>query len=416
MGNKSSTESEVVFDPKAKWQFEKLSKKYHTFLSGFSDTDLISSDSVVDFIISEGGVFTSVHSVALKSMLLSLGFFKSVSVTTKGNFINNLVGFLPSITPEFELSPEIWSLVVDYKLGRVHAKTDKLILSSNVILGCKTTVQSIITEVVVKLISDSSENFSGLTEAPVQSDSFTSAVLDSDFALALICLMSPPHSSLISNFTQIYSSERQGSSFRSFFFSLLYYTGPVVLIASDDQGRVWGLLLTRPWEPSKAYDTSGAASETALFQLRPVIEVRGSWRGSNYLFFDVDKGLGVGGQLSMPRVYFRADSPSGVCQSVTVLPSDASYEPGQFLSGGSSDEAVVSHVICVEVWALGPDVSRNLAEQSQRKEVEAEAREEGKKVNRTRISEFDRSFLLSKTFAATEQARTDDRRREKNSD
>jgi hypothetical protein len=84
---------------------------------------------------------------------------------------------------------------------------------------------------------------------------------------------------------------------------------------------------------------------------------------------------------------------------------DATFEPGQLLSGDSESSIIETKGQVMEIFGFGGPGAIN--EQSARRAADQEARMDRRKVDRMKLvqNEFDREMLFSKTFK--QHAQTD---------
>jgi hypothetical protein len=203
----------------------------------------------------------------------------------------------------------------------------------------------------------------------------------------------------------LFSSSRDGCSFRALFSCIKNYPGTLVFLftARSDPISIFGFCSNRSeWTETQSFDQS--ATDTCMFELEPRLAIRRSnSRGSsNYLYCNISNnnrpvGLGLGGRESAHRLWLDGKN----ILSVSMMQSDATFEPNHFVSGASGDFHT-QDIRTVEVWGFGGIEA--LDEQAIKKAAEAEVRNDRKRVDRSRMveNEFDRNVLLSKTFQSSE--------------
>lgn len=205
----------------------------------------------------------------------------------------------------------------------------------------------------------------------------------------------------------VFSSDRDGCSVRTLLSCILHYSGTLVFLFSKqlDPQNVFGFMSTRSdWTETVSYDES--AQDTCMFELEPRLAVRrANQRGSsNFVYCNVSNknrpvGIGLGGRENAFRLWLEGAN----ILSVSVMQSDATFQPGHFISDVVDDFETVA-ISNVQIWGFGG--SEAVEKQALKKAVVAEVRKERKRVDRSRMveNEFDRNVLLSKTFQSSDNS------------
>lgn len=199
----------------------------------------------------------------------------------------------------------------------------------------------------------------------------------------------------------LYSTTRDGFSFRSMAPAIRHYSGELIFVCKDSQNRIFGAYSNREnWsETLDKFDTR--ARTTFLFQISPEVRVRRVTMrgGSNCIYFNASNsnhpiGIGFGGQVGTTRLWLDGTDLS----KANSMDFDATFDSGQLLSHTEDQQVIESRVQVIEVFGLGGSTA--LEEQQSRREAEQEARLDRKKVDRMKLvqNEFDKEMLFSKTF------------------
>lgn len=216
---------------------------------------------------------------------------------------------------------------------------------------------------------------------------------------AILCMLISKSSG--DDIHMLYSTSRDGFSFRSMAPAIRHYSGELIFVCKDSQNRIFGAYSNREnWsETPDVFDTG--ARTTFLFQISPEVRVRHVTMrgGSNCVYFNASNtnhpiGIGFGGQVGTTRLWLDGTDLS----KAHSMDFDATFESGQLLSHAEGQQVIESRVQVIEVFGLGG--SSALEEQQSRREAEQEARLDRKKVDRMKLvqNEFDKEMLFSKTF------------------
>ena len=207
------------------------------------------------------------------------------------------------------------------------------------------------------------------------------------------------------NASLLFSSSRDGCSFKTLMPAIKHYSGTLVFLLSrkTDPMNVFGFGSTRTeWNETLSFDES--AIDTCMFELEPKLAVRRpNLRGtSNYIYCNMScgtrpVGIGLGGREQAYRLWLDGKN----ILSVSMMRSDATFEPNHFVSGVTEDFETLD-ITSVEIWGFSGDDA--LKKQAIRKTAESETRNERKRVDRSKLveNEFDRNVLLSKTFQSSD--------------
>ena len=204
----------------------------------------------------------------------------------------------------------------------------------------------------------------------------------------------------------LFSTARHGSSFRSLAPAIRYYPGALLVVIKDTNGRIFGFFSERTnWtETGDRFDED--ARSTFLFQLEPEIRLRRiNARGSsNCIYFNASNqnhpvGIGLGGRPGNFRLWIDGNDVS-IIKSMDV---DATFEPGQLVSGESESSVIEAKGKVMEIFGFGGPSA--IEEQSARRAADQELRMDRRKVDRMKLvqNEFDREMLFSKTFKQNAQ-------------
>ena len=183
----------------------------------------------------------------------------------------------------------------------------------------------------------------------------------------------------------------------------------------DTTGAVFGFFTSDMWKESNSFFGS---SECFLFRLRPsFVEIRpktaggpgaGGGGAKHYMYlnlkgFSLPHGLGVGGSIDGG---FRLWIPESL-EGCVAGSRDGTFEWGPLAGGGGGmaregGREGEFEMEGLEVWGVGGEerIGAAVSAQGQARELQAENIARARKVDKSKFldSEFDREFLLGKTF------------------
>ncbi|KAG5177105.1 TLD-domain-containing protein [Tribonema minus] len=223
---------------------------------------------------------------------------------------------------------------------------------------------------------------------------------------------------------RLFTSDEDGLSFNRLCHSIMGYGGPSLLVLRDRvSGAVLGGVASDTW---RELNTFYGGSESFLFQLSPSFRVCQSKPASernymylnlktkvlyhniiehctaegNYMYlnlkgFSLPHGLGMGGT----RDNFRFFIPESFDAEASVAKSNCmTFEPGELCPSANRRFEIDS----LEVWGLGGEeaVSAGLDARMRHRAAVAHTLNKARKVDKAKFldNEFDREFLLGKTF------------------
>ncbi|KAJ0400238.1 hypothetical protein P43SY_006202 [Pythium insidiosum] len=203
---------------------------------------------------------------------------------------------------------------------------------------------------------------------------------------------------------RLYTNAQDGLSFNRLCHHILGYGGPTLVVVRSTDGDVFGLYGDTEWrETSKFYGSNGCF----LFRVEPhlsVYRVSASSANENYMYLNtkgvaLPRGLGMGGDTTAFRLFLNEDFDENCYTSAKCL----SFEPGRLTTKNNFA------VDALEVWGCGGDDA--IGRQRAYRKDTADMIDKMRKVDKAAFigNEFDRNFLLSKTFGhGTDAARIAD--------
>ncbi|GLD93138.1 hypothetical protein PINS_up001730 [Pythium insidiosum] len=203
---------------------------------------------------------------------------------------------------------------------------------------------------------------------------------------------------------RLYTNAQDGLSFNRLCHHILGYGGPTLLVVRSTDGDVFGLYGDTEWrETSKFYGSNGCF----LFRVEPhlsIYRVSASSANENYMYLNtkgvaLPRGLGMGGDTTAFRLFLNEDFDETCYTSAKCL----SFEPGRLTTKNNFA------VDALEVWGCGGDDA--IGRQRAYRKDTADMLDKMRKVDKAAFigNEFDRNFLLSKTFGhGTDAARIAD--------
>jgi len=245
---------------------------------------------------------------------------------------------------------------------------------------------------------------------------------------------------------RLFASWKNGLSFNRLTHHIVHYAGPSLIAVKTYDGQVFGAYCSQPWKESNTIYFG--SMDSFIFAAIPSFHVyRCTNRSHNCFYLNSKnnyspKGIAIGGTLECPRVWIREDFEDN---HVTL--SDATFATGplvrdfaefapeqQDINNNSSDNnnnnnndnntnrtqaasaapsvsaydyMVKFRVQELEVWGAGGDDA--LVQQQHGQDSEQRVREQRRKVDKKQLvgTDFDKEFLLGKTFAGAKEARED---------
>jgi len=205
---------------------------------------------------------------------------------------------------------------------------------------------------------------------------------------ALLSLYSEP---LQGEWTRLYTTQSDGTSFNRVCHHVLGYAGATVVLVRDRGGAAFGMAATERWKESNSfYGSSGCF----LFRLRPSFAIlRPKLGGDDHFMYlnmkgyRLPHGLGMGGSTDGFRLFI----PEAM-EACAARQSDSTFEAGALASSGSFE------IETLEVWGCGGDEA--LRAQAKHRSNRADLVRKARTVDKAQFanSDFDREMFLSKTF------------------
>ncbi|CAM9219937.1 unnamed protein product [Choristocarpus tenellus] len=207
------------------------------------------------------------------------------------------------------------------------------------------------------------------------------------------------HKKLQGPWLRLYTNEEDGLSFNRVCYKIIGFGGPtVILVREKGSGAVWGGCAGSPWKESNSFYGD---QDNFLLRLAPDFSVLHSKVSSNGNFqylnlkgFSLPHGLGMGGTLDNFR-FFLPEALDGSCVGRSAC---LTFESGELCPESSRRFEVDS----LEVWGVGgaEALEEALKALAKQREVAAHNIQKARQVDRSKFAEneFDREFLLGKTF------------------